>query len=407
MIIMDYWAVGLLIPSGGSAMKKSVIIGLLFSTLFLFDFETVKPWKEPSQEFKEKLMGYLKSHWLSPEDYVISKFGDHDLVFLGEYHRIKHDVELVHHLIPRLYAAGIRNLGIEFGCYEYQDKVDRLITAPEYDENLARWLMFKEFVVWGFIEYMDIYRKAWELNKSLPPDKPKFRVVNLSYRPNWSAMEKKMTPELWKKVWFKGDGDAHMAGVIIKEFVNRNMKALIYSGSHHAFTRYHQPVVDFEKKEFIRFNTSRMGNLVFEKIADKAFNIFLHSPWSIKADFNEHNYPVGGVIDSVMDGFTDMRVGFDVKGSPFAGLKDMETYYAYGYDPFELGMFCDGYIYQMHFHDYEGCTVDEKFITAENFEEAVQNIPNFAFRKHVKKPEDLIKVMKDDANMKSRFRDLK
>jgi len=304
-------------------------------------------------------------------------------------------------------AAGIRNLGIEFGCYEYQDQVDQLITASAYDEDLARWLMFKEFVAWGYVEYIDIYRKAWELNKSLPSDKPKFRVINLNYRPDWSAMEEKMTPELWKKVWPKGDSDEHMASIIIKEFVAKNLKALIYSGSHHAFTGYHQPVVDFEKKQLIRFNTTRMGNIVMQKIPNKVFNIFLHSPWSTKASFEEHNYPVGGVIDSVMDEFLDKRVGFDVLGSPFGKLEDPETYYAYGYDKFDLGTFCDGYIYQKHLKDYEGCTVDEKFINNENFEEAVQNFPNFEFRKALKKPPDLMNAIRQDADMKARFKDLK
>jgi hypothetical protein len=388
-------------------VRKFLFFLLAFPAFFVFSQQTVKPWKELPRTQKEELIGYLKSHWLSPEDYVISKFADHDIVFIGEYHRIKHDVELVQQLIPRLYAAGVRNLGIEFGCYEYQDKVDRLITAPAYDEDLARWLMFKEFVAWGYVEYIDIYRRAWELNKSLPSDKPKFRVINLNYRPAWSAMEEKMTPELWKKVWHKGDGDEHMASIIIKEFVDKNLKALIYSGSHHAFTSYHQPVVDFEKKQLIRFNTTRMGNIVRQKIPNRVFNIFLHSPWSTKASFEEHNYPVGGAIDSVMDEFMDKRVGFDVLGSPFGKLEDPETYYAYGYDKFDLGTFCDGYIYQEHLKDYEGCTVDEKFISHENFEEAVQNIPNFEFRKAVKKPQDLMNAIRQDADMKARFKDLK
>ncbi|MDQ5844640.1 MAG: ChaN family lipoprotein, partial [Acidobacteriota bacterium] len=141
----------------------------------------------------EKLAVYLKSHWKSPENYVISKFSNHDLVFIGEYHRIKHDVELIHKLIPRLYRAHVYNLGIEFGCYEHQDKVDRLITADTYDENLARWLIFEQAASWGYKEYQDIYRAAWKLNRSLPKRAPRFRVVNLNYKPNWPARKEEMT----------------------------------------------------------------------------------------------------------------------------------------------------------------------------------------------------------------------
>lgn len=46
--------------------------------------------------------------------------------------------------------------------------------------------MFKDFVLWGHTDYMDIYRKAWELNHSLAKGARKFRVVNLNYRPDWT-----------------------------------------------------------------------------------------------------------------------------------------------------------------------------------------------------------------------------
>jgi hypothetical protein len=242
--------------------------------VFLLASAPVFAHKEPSTNHEvDKLAKYLKSHWKSPENYVISKFADHDIVFIGEYHRIKHDVELIHKLIPRLYKAGIYNLGIEFGCYEHQDKVDQLITADTYDENTARWLMFQQLSSWGYKEYEDIYRVAWQLNRSLRKRARKFRVVNLGYGPNWPARKEEMTSADWDKVWWNGDPDEHMAGVVVKEFVNKGQKALIYSGNRHASTQYHQPIYDFEKKKFIRFNTTRMGNLVFNQIGYRAFNI--------------------------------------------------------------------------------------------------------------------------------------
>ena len=387
-------------------MWKKIILLICCLSFVLFGEDLVKPWKDVTPAEKDKLSAYLKSHWMSPEDYVMSKFRSHDVVFIGEYHRIKQDGELIHRLIPRLYQAGIYNLGIEFACSEFQDQADKLVTAPEYDADLARRLMFQFFSAWGYTEYMDIYRRAWELNRSLPQGKPKFRVVGLNYKPDWTALEETMTPELWKKVWHKGDNDEYMAGVILKEFVDKKLKALVYSGSHHAFTRYHQPVVDFEKKAVIRLNSKRMGNLVREKITGKVFNIFLHSPWSTKASFEEHNYPAAGVVDRIMSDFETKRIGFDVQGSPFGEIHDPDTYYAYGHDSFTLADFCDGYIFQKHFKDYEGCTVDEHFITEKNLDEAVRNFPNFASRKFVKTPQDILDFMKSDADMKRRFRDL-
>jgi len=56
-----------------------------------------------------QLLGYLKQNHKSPEDYVLAKFKDHQIVFVGEYHRIKHDAEFIQHLIPRLYEEGIKH----------------------------------------------------------------------------------------------------------------------------------------------------------------------------------------------------------------------------------------------------------------------------------------------------------
>ena len=355
----------------------------------------------------EKLAAYLKLHWKSPEDYVVSKFRDHDIVFIGEYHRIKHDVELIHKLIPRLYKAHVYNLGIEFGSYEHQDKVDRLITAETYDENLARWLIFQQDVAWGYKEYEDIYRAAWKLNSSLPRRARKFRVVNLGYRANWTARKEQMTREDWDKVWWQGDPDAHMADVVVKEFVDKGEKALIYSGNHHAFTRYHQPIYDFENKKFLRFNTTRMGNLVYNKIGDRAFNIYLHAPWGSNTNLDVDTRPMHGTIDAVMQKLNNKRIGFDVKHSPFGAIADNQSYYSLGYANFTLDKYCDGYIFQGRLEDYEGVTVDPLSVTEANLQEAIAYLPNPPFRKRVKKPEDLLAAMRRSADFKQRFKELK
>ncbi|HMA54152.1 MAG TPA: hypothetical protein VKT17_06795, partial [Acidobacteriota bacterium] len=160
---------------------------------------------------KDKLTVYLETEGRSPEDYVLSKFRDHDIVLLGEHHFIKHDVEFVQSLLPFLYENGIRDLGIEFGCHELQGQADALVTAETYDEGLARRLMFQWASYWPYVEYMELYRKAWELNKSLPEGAPRFRIVGLDYRIRWDLVTEDMTPEAWKSVFFKGPRDEHMA----------------------------------------------------------------------------------------------------------------------------------------------------------------------------------------------------
>ena len=182
------------------------------------------------------LAGYLKANWKTPEDYVIEKFENHDYVFIGEYHRIKHDVDLILNLIPKLYENGIYYLGIEFGDYKDQHLVDSLLDLPYFDRKLANDIMFKCSPDWGYKEYIDIYEVAWEVNHSdTLLHNNKFRVINLA-----SYYDPCKEGGAWKDV----DPDVFMAEIIFKEIISKNQKALIYSGSHHAFTKYHQPYYD-------------------------------------------------------------------------------------------------------------------------------------------------------------------
>ena len=384
-------------------MRRAVVLSVL-SFAMLGAGVARKPLPDLPADLKQELIGYLKAHWQSPEDYIIGKFKDHEIVFVGEHHRIKHDAQLIGDLIPRLYAAGVHNLGIEFGCHEYQDTVDHLLNAPIYDEALARWLIFKMAPYWGFVEYEDLYRKAWELNRSLPSEARKFRVVNLDYRIRWDLAKENMTPADSHQVFFMGDRDTGMARIVLEEFVRKGQEALIYSGSHHAFTRYRQPrPLDPKTGEFSGFRGPRMGNIVRDSIPDRVFCVMLHQPWMQKADLNAMAYPVGGVIDVVMRAFTDKRVGFDILGSPFGRLTDTSAYYTLGYEPFRLDAYCDGYVFQKPFSEYEGCGVDTLFVTDVNFKEAVDFIPNVAARKYLSKPVDFVRSARDDTNFKRRF----
>ena len=382
-------------------MKKVACLSLL--ALFLIGAEPVRrPLPEVPADLKAELVGHLKANWQSPEDYIVSKFKNHDIVFVGEYHRIEHDVDLIQNLIPLLYKAGVHNLGIEFGCYEYQDTVDYLLTAPTYDEALARWLMFKWMSNWGYVEYEDLYRAAWEFNRSLPPGAPKFRVVNLNYRLRWD-LDKEDTREERLRVFSKGDVDEHMARVILDEFVHKGQKALVYSGNHHAFTRYRQPIYDEKTGKFYRFADPRIGNIVRDSMPDRVFCIMLHRPWALKTDENTEIYPIGGVIDVVMREFKDKRVGFDVVGSPFGKLSDTTSYYSAFHEGFKLSDYCDGYVFPRPFSEYEGCRVDTLFVTDANFQEAVDFLGNPQARKYFSNPKVFIDSMREDADFRRRF----
>jgi len=314
----------------------------------------------------EECRTYLENNGQSPEKYVISKFEQYDYVFLGEYHRAKQDVDLVSSLIPDLYKNGIRNIAYEFYEYANQNFIDSLLTAKEWNDRLFYHRISKGFAItWGYLEYLDLFKKVWEFNQTLKQDQPKFRVILLGYEYNPCKSGIEM---------FGGqDPDAFHADVFEKEIISNKEKALVYCGIHHAFTSYKQPIYDFEQGKLIRLNNERMGNIIRQKYPEKTFTIFLHSPWISDKGFNKQLVkPVNGAIDSLMAMLNNIPMGFDVKNTVIGSLKANDTYYAFGYENFKLENFCDGYIFLLPYKEVKFVMVDSKFYDEYNFNKLIE-----------------------------------
>jgi hypothetical protein len=330
-----------------------------------------------------ELKAYITTHYQSPEDYVVSKFRDHDVVFIGEFHRIRHDPVLIQRLIPLVYKAGVFSLGTEFARRVDQPLIDSLLNGNTYDESLARLITFRQSVHWAFQEYVDIFKIVWQLNHGLPAGERMFRILALGNSPDWSVVktqEDREKVEVKRKVWH-GEDEGDWARVILESVVAKGEKALVYSGAHHAFTEYRQPIA--VNNAFLRFGDVRLGNHVFERIGKRAITIFLHSPW-VNADGYDkpYVYPADGYIDAVMGqlGPEYRRVGFDTKGTPFGKLPGETSLYKYGYKDFTLETIYDGYIYQGPFSECEGVTVIRDFFNEDNIEYARAHSPNPDFR---------------------------
>jgi len=331
--------------------------------------------KEPLDQTQLfELKQYLVANQLPPVDYVISKFVDHDVVFLGEFHRIKDNPVLVQQLVPRLYENGIFVLATEFACKVDQSLIDSLLNSQSYDENLARYIQMNQYSLWPWQEYLDIYKTAWELNRSLPDTARPFRILGINCDLDWTPVKTKedfQKPEIRKQVW-KGCGEKDWAEVVLGP-VREGEKVLVHCGSHHAFTRYRQPVVG-SGGEFIRFGDIRVGNYVRDEIGDRAMSIYMHGPWyDIKSQYGDADRrPVGGAIDQLMTnlGTEAGPAGFDVLGTPFGKLSDDGAIYSVGYKNFTLADFCDGYIWFRPFAEYETVTFAGGFYNDDNIEQA-------------------------------------
>jgi len=365
-----------------SRMRKTIL--LFCALLFMLGCGSTDEHRQLNESELFGLQQYILTHQQSPAEYVLSRFVDHDVVLLGEFHRIKDNPLLVQELIPLLYKEGIYTLAYEFANRDDQQLIDSLLNGSTYDTRLAHHIQLNQYSLWPWQEYHDVYKVAWELNRNLPDTACRFQILGLNCNVDWSIVKTRAdldNPEVRKKVWH-GCTEEHWAEVVL-ERVRQGEKVLAYSGMHHAFTRYRQPRMDAEAN-FTGWGDVRFGNHIFEEIGDRCMTVFLHSAWyHINSGYNTADRrPADGVVDLVMSSLGDRfaPVGFDVVGSPFESLTDPTTLYSVGYENFSLGDYCDGYIYFRPFDQFETVTFVEGYYNAENIDLARRKVGNPRYR---------------------------
>lgn len=372
-------------------------------TFFVFHFSNAQQVNEIQTS-----VSYLKQHHQSPKDYVLSKFKNHSVIFLGEDHRIRENVEFVNQMIPELYQNGIYNLGVEFGASEHQAEIDSLIQAPQYDETRIRKIMFDYNSGWAYKEYMDLYKAAWNLNKTLSKNAKRFRVINLSYQYDWSSFSGQKTPENMQKVFHKGNTEIFRAYLVKKEILSKNEKILILTGLNHAFTKYRHSIYDYTFSNFVRFEEGYFGNLIYKEFPDKVFTIILHRPL-----YNYPNHlpylvsPGNGSIEKIMSQLNNHPTGFDLIETPLGNLRDNSSF-SMGYKDFRLADFMDGYIFLKPLNQLSNCTIDEEFypLIRQNWSEALKTIPDPTWAPKPASPTEYWKAIKDYSDVQSAYKDI-
>lgn len=213
---------------------------------------------------------------LPPDDYILSQFTRADVVLLGEDHAVKQHLDFVASLIPKLYSAGINNLVMEFGAFEDQKTLDALLTAPIFDEALAKQLMFNYNSMWSWQEYRGLYRAAWAFNRTLTSGQKPFRILNMSYVYDWSAFDGVRTPQVLKRVFPRGAVDAFRASLIEREVLDRHEKALVLTGTLHAFTRFGMPQTLSDGDGFCLKTFNSLGNRLYRAHGMRITNLMFH-----------------------------------------------------------------------------------------------------------------------------------
>jgi hypothetical protein len=343
------------------------------------------------QSFVDASIKYLHDKNISPQNYVLEKFKKADIILLAEDHRVKENLVFLGSLIPQLYKNGIFTIGMEFGASEDQKLLDSLVTAESYDDNLARQLMFNYNPGWAFKEYIDIYKFAWTFNKTLKKNEKKFKILNLSYKYNWTNFSGQRTPENMKLVFYNGNIEVFRFKIVEKEIIKNKEKILIITGDVHAFTKYKFPFYDFASPNFVRFDGNYFGNLIYTKYPKKVFSILLHKPFNNYPNLKPLLVsPANGKIEQIMNLLSNQPIGFDLNNTPLGNLPD-RSYFSMGYQNFKLSDLYDGYIFLKPIKKLTPCTIDTLFINDTNWHNAYLNFPDPDWRP---KPQSLAEYWK-------------
>ncbi len=338
---------------------------------------------------------YMAKHSRSPEDYVIDKFKANDVVLFGEHHLVRQNLLFVQQLVPALYKNGIYTIGMEFGASEMQDKLDQLVNAEVYDEALAREIMYAYNVTWAYQEYIDVYKAAWKLNRSLPPAARKFRILNLSYIYHWERFTGR-NPESMKAMFPKGTADKYRAEIIEKEIFAKNEKLLALVGTPHAYTRYGSAFYKYNGDNFYDYDRDWLGNRLLRNHPGKVFNILLHQDFTKKVGGAYVPVsPADGAIEKLMEAMGNKPAGFDLLNTPVGKLPDTSLH-AVGYEGFTLDQFFDGYIFLEPLRKLQGCTVIEGFVTEKNLQHTLEQFPDPDWHESVKTLEDVIEFIQNN-----------
>ncbi|NCA77082.1 MAG: hypothetical protein EOM90_12185 [Alphaproteobacteria bacterium] len=360
--------------------------------LLLFFFVSVFDMK--GQSNSEELINYLKTYAYSPEKYIIEKFKMHDVILLGEHHMVKQNLLFIQRLIPMLYHNGIYTIGMEFGAYENQNRLDSLLIAKKYDQKLAERFMFDYNVTWAYQEYIDVAKAAWVFNSKLPKGAKTFRILNLSYVYHWEKFKGKRNPSSMKEVFPKGSVDNFRANVIENEVLSKNEKILVLVGTPHAYTKYGSPYFLYNSDNFCAYDYNWLGNRLYKKYSNKTFNIILHQAFT---EVKDDNYilisPLDGQIEELMLKNENRPIGFDLINSPLGRIKD-NSVHSLCYDNFTIDQLFDGYIFLKPLNELEGCTVIPDFVNEQNINKALEQFPDPDWHPKVTNLQEMMEFIK-------------
>lgn len=334
-----------------------------------------------SKQDYAKFIEWLDLNAKDPVDYAVETAAKHQITIFGEMHEQKDYLLFLNKIIPELYhRAGITSVAMEVCLAEDNEKIEQLVTAPEFDHDLALEIArHQSWGIWGIKEYWDVFETVWRLNKSLPEGKKKMRLVGIDVRFDGPSLGlvtggegAKIKAPIWEKLRIFGlvddiiillKRDEIMARNIEKEIIEKGERGIVWIGLMHSYIYYQQPII-INGKLIRKFN--RMGIMLHHKYEDRIFQVALHQSYfdSVMREF----------IEPVMKERGNTPAGFDVSNSPFGNLRDSNSEDYHCYPNLKFADKACGYIYLKPADKLGKCQWLPSYISREMF---VRNKPYY------------------------------
>jgi hypothetical protein len=246
----------------------------------------------------------------------------------------------------------VRCIGWEFTGYSDNERLEKILTASEYNSEAVLQLARDQFAhEWNSKEHWDFIKAVWQLNKSLGPNQEKMRLLGLHgdldfVQVNMTLKTKSEDSPEFRETVDKviQEYDVAMAQHVEKEIIEKDLKALIFVGRCHDFTHYEFPP---------NMNCGRpiMGNLLYKKHKELIFQVWLGDGFLRP-------------IEEVMKVGRSEYLGFDLYKSPFANILSPD-----GWDAPKVPLLkiARGYIYLKPRNYLHKNTAIKGFITDEMF----------------------------------------
>lgn len=217
---------------------------------------------------------------------LVDLFGRSRIVIIGEPAPSSQLGRLLQRLVPHLHAAGVRHIGIWWALRDDQPVLDRLVTAPSFDEGGACWAVQRRTIRTGddFAEYVDLVRAAWAFNRDRPSGTPPMRLLGLDAELDLDAVTDTADltqPGPWPHLRPRGSLARRAAEHVLGHVVGVGASALLVTPTSHALTAWRRPAhpgIDRFDVERHEDRVVGLGNHLFAAMGDAVTTVLVHGP---------------------------------------------------------------------------------------------------------------------------------